>query len=78
MNPEFLAMSYLKNSVITNLEPYLLVENELQCFLCRDTQHKTKLFILYLFKCLDSKMLYFWVQVRCQIHTNIPVPKKAT
>ncbi len=41
MNLEFLAMSYLKNSVITNLEPNLLVENKLQCYLCRVRQGKT-------------------------------------
>ncbi len=43
---------------------------------------KSKVFrgfiLLYLFKCLDSKKLYFRVEVRCQIHTCIPVPKKAT
>jgi hypothetical protein len=44
----------------------------------QDIQLNTKFIILYLFKCLDSKKLYFWVEVRCQIHTCIPVPKKAT
>jgi hypothetical protein len=42
----------------------------------QDTQHNTKFIILYLFKCLDSKKIYFRVEVRCQIHTCIPVPKK--
>ncbi len=41
MNPEFLSITYLKNSVITNLEPDLLVENKLQCYLCRVRQGKT-------------------------------------
>ena len=31
MNPEFLTVSSLKNNVISNLEPDLLVENKLQC-----------------------------------------------
>ncbi len=43
----------------------------------QDTQSNTKFIILYLFKCLDRKKLYFRVEVRCQIHTCIPVPKKA-
>ncbi len=43
----------------------------------QDTQRNTKFIILYLFKCLDSKKLYFRVEVSCQIHTCIPVPKKA-
>jgi hypothetical protein len=32
--------------------------------------------ILYLFKCLDIKKLYFWVQIGRQILTCIPDPKK--
>ncbi len=44
----------------------------------QDTQHNTKFILLYLFKYLDSKKLYFRVEVRCQIHTCIPVPKIAT
>jgi hypothetical protein len=43
----------------------------------QDTQRNTKLILLYLFKCLDSKKLYFRVEVRGQIHTCIPVPKKS-
>jgi hypothetical protein len=53
MNPEFLAMSDLKNSVITNLEPDFLVEDKLQFYLCKVRQGKTQSAIqnllLYLF-----------------------------
>ena len=35
------------------------------------------LIILYLFKCLDIKKLYFWVQIGLQILTCIPDPKKS-
>jgi hypothetical protein len=41
MNPEFLAMLYIKNSVITNLEPNFQVEDKLQYYLCRVRQCKT-------------------------------------
>jgi hypothetical protein len=34
--------------------------------------------ILYLLKCLDSKKLYFWIQVGRQILSWIQNPKKAT
>jgi hypothetical protein len=73
-------MSDLKNSVITNLEPdFLVEENYSFVYAESDRARHTaqyKIYCCICFKCLDSKKLSFRVEVRCQIHTCIPVPKK--